>query len=269
VTRLRLVPIGNGALIGRRIAIDPAGGGRDTTGMRSAIADTLAAGRAQAVEADVNLRTARALAEDLQAAGAQVVLTRTGPDSLTAIERLRVTEGFGAERVISITHRAPGASATVGHYFSSPGGKALAKRIEIKLELREVATSRTFETPSWLVQQTGAVATLVDLPSIAGTDRLEWRTHAEAYAIYLALLEDFGATDLHALPLSVMRDPPTTSTDDLPVRLDGRWTLYTRGNDGEAKFDGLPAGGIVTVEAGGASMRVSMPPTGTTVLTVP
>ena len=241
--RIRLLPIGGGALLGHRIAIDPAGGGVDTTSMAP---DTSAAYRTQAIEAAANLRVASLLAEDLVAAGAQVVLTRTKSDSLTAIDRLRVTEAFAAERVISLSHRGTGASA--GHYFSSPGGKALAGRITSRLDGRGATKgARVVESAAYLIQQTAAVAVAVNTPSLPD----DARAHEEAYAIYLALLEDFGGADALKLPVSVGRP-------NVPVTLDGRWTLVT-GVDGRVTFDEIPAGAVVTVAAGGVSQRVTLP----------
>jgi len=238
--RIRLLPIGGGALIGRRIALDAAGGGADTTGLVRM--DSTLARFAQVLNADANLRTASMLQGFLEAAGAQVVLTRTKPESLTAIDRLRVTESFNAERVIVIDQRG---GPSVGHYFSSPGGKALAQRIANRFEARGVVrNARVVESPGYLVQQTAAVAVAVNVATPV--------PDAEAYAIYLALLEDFGGKDVLKLPVAVT--PPAS----VPVTLDGRWTLLT-GADGKVTFDALPAGAVVTVSAGGASQRVTLP----------
>ena len=241
IMQVRLLPIAGGGLIGRKIALDAAGGPSDT------------------LEANANLRVALALRENLEAAGAQVVLTRTQPESLTAIERLRVTEAFGAERVISIAHRSPGTSASAGHYFSSPNGKALARRIAARLDGRGAAIgTRVVESPSYLVQQTAAIAVAVNAPS---SDLSERRLREEAYAIYLALLEDFGGAGFEALPVTVTRaGAPAVG---VPVVLDGRWTLVT-GAGGTVSFDGLPRGAVVTVGSGTTSTRVTVPATATT-----
>jgi len=238
--QVRLLPIGGGALLGRRIALDAAGGGTDTLG------------------ADANLRVALALRDNLAAAGAQVVLTRTKPESLTAIERLRVTEAFGAERVLSISHRSPGTSASAGHYFSSPNGKALARRIATRLDQRGVAIgTRVVESPSYLVQQTAAIAVAVNAPAGA-PERLLLE---EAYALYLALLEDFGGTAFETQAIRVTRAGAPAS--GVPVVLDGRWTLAT-GDAGTVSFDGLPRGAVVTVASGTTTARVTVPQPETT-----
>ncbi len=286
VTQLRLAAIAGGALLGRRIALDPAGGGADTTGMFAGPGDSgpgdsarfdstvtapaagtpgdaLAARRAQAIEADANLRTARALREYLEAAGAVVTLTRDRPDSLDAVARLRVTEAFGAERVLSLSHRAAPRSASAGHYFSSAGGKALARRITARLDDRGVTRGASVvESPAYLVQQTAAVAVAVNLPdartAYAEPARGAARLRDEAYAIYLALLEDLGgdAKAFVALPVTATRAGAPAA--GVPIELDGRWILMTDAN-GKARFDGLPAGAGVTLAAGGTIMRVTLP----------
>jgi N-acetylmuramoyl-L-alanine amidase len=298
VAQLRLAPIAGGALFGRRIAIDAAGGGADTTGMLgpgstpglepnggavnapgdtagfdttltaappgAAQGDTLAARRAQAIEADANLRVARALAEYLAAAGAQVVLTREKPDSLTAVDRLRVTEGFGAERVLSISHRAGPRAASAGHYFSSTNGKALARRIAARFDGRGVTrAARVVESPAYLVQQTAAVAVAVNLPdaraAYAEPTRGAAALREQAYAIYLALLEDLGGDPKAFIPLPVAVTRGGAPAPGVPVQLDGRWILVT-GPDGRVHFDGLPTGAVVTVAAGRALAAGPLPP---------
>ncbi len=278
---LRLVPIGGGALLGRRIALDAAGGGADTSGLalldvpEPAPGDTLASSRAQALEADANLRVARALRECLEAAGAVVLLTRERPDSMTAIERLRVTEAFNPERVLTIAHRGAASTASAGHYFASPSGKVLARRIAARLDQRGVTTgARVVESASYLVQQTGAVAVAINAPDAREAYRNEAlrgerRLREEAYAIYLALLEDLGAegSAWKTVPVTVLRG--TTPVADAAVVLDGRWTLLT-GADGRVRFDGLPAGAVVAVTAGPASAHMTLPaPEAGATLTLP
>ncbi len=296
---LRMLPVASGVLRGRRIAIDPGGGGADTTGKgadstgRGAMTptaaggnagpanpggangalepagpgtaaadsvapeflgtDTLASRRALVFEADANLRVACALREYLEAAGAAVRLTRDGPESLTSVERLRRTEAFAPERVLVIGHR-QASGATLGHYFSSAGGKALAGRIARRFEKRGiVGRAGVAETGNYVVAQTAAVAVTLNGPRAEPLDvdptRGARRLREEAYAIYLALAEDFGADadDFVSLSVSVTRagEPAT----NVPVELDGRWILLSDMR-GKVRFDGLPAGANVSVAAG-------------------
>jgi len=299
---LRLVPIVGGALLGKHIALDPGGGGADTTGLDAAAmppaavldpgtpqspaapdssaldtsltapfpltapGDTLAARRAQVIEADANVRVARALREYLEAAGAQVVLTRDRPESLTAIDRLRRTEAFAPDRVVTIAHRARAGTASAGHYFSSPQGTALARRIAARLDTRGVTKgARVVESASYLVQQTAAIAVAVNapdaLPLYADSTRGARRLREEAYALYLALLEDLGGDASAFTPLAVNVKRAGAPAPGVPVELDGRWILIS-GPDGLVRFDGLPAGAAVTVSAGpSGTLRVTLPAT--------
>jgi hypothetical protein len=164
------------------------------------------------------------------------------PESLTAVDRLRRTEAFRPERVLAVSHRAAPRTAGVGHYFSSAGGKAMAARIAARLRGRGLADrAQVSESASYVVAQTAAVAGSVNLPgaSLADTMRAQARARDEAYAIYLALLEDFGSD-----PKSWNEVVATVARADsvqagVPVSLDGRWTLVSDAQ-GRVRFDGLP-----------------------------
>jgi N-acetylmuramoyl-L-alanine amidase len=296
----QLAAIGGGALLGKRIALDPAGGGADTTGIDlspdvlaalagtsvgTAVAaaldttralvlddslafapgvaagDSLARRRAQVIEADANLRVARALREYLEAAGATVLLTRDSPESLTAVDRLRRTEAFRPDRVLVISHRAPANSAGVGHYFSSAGGKAWAARMAARLRSRDVVgRAHVSESASYVVAQTAAVAASANLPDArplyVERTRGAAKLRDEAYALYLALLEDFGSDPRTWQPVvaTVVRADSSaaaaggTPAAGIPVSLDGRWTLFTDAQ-GRVRFEGLPTSARVALEA--------------------
>jgi N-acetylmuramoyl-L-alanine amidase len=87
-----LEPVLDGALAGRRVAIDPGGGGADAGGL----------GRRGLRGASVNLAVARRLAELLEEAGAVVALTREGEETLSAQERVYLVNRSGAELAIGI-----------------------------------------------------------------------------------------------------------------------------------------------------------------------
>ena len=306
----RLAAIGGGALLGKRIAIDPGGGGADTSGIdlspdvlaalaaspsageavaaaldttralvlddslalgagTPATGDTLARRRAQVIEADANLRVARALREYLEAAGATVLLTRDSPESLTSVDRLRRTEAFRPDRVLVLSHRAPVGNAGVGHYFSSAGGKAWASRMAARLRGRGVvARANVGESASYVVAQTAAVAASANLPDArplyVERTRGAAKIRDEAYALYLALLEDFGSDAKTWQPVvaTVVRGDSVAA--GVPVQLDGRWTLFTDAQ-GRVRFEGLPGSARVALEpqvagsAGGAPGTASRP----------
>ena len=60
----------------------------------------------------------------LEAAGADVKLTREGDYALSDVERVQISEAFRADRFLRIGH-AP-EPPMIGYYFSSPGGRAWA-----------------------------------------------------------------------------------------------------------------------------------------------
>ncbi len=215
-------------------------------------------------ESDANLRVARALREYLEAAGARVMLTRDMPESLSSIERLRRVEAFAPERAIVLGRRGGANGATAGHYFSSPGGKALAGRIIARSRARSTAgVTRVIESADYVVQQTGAVAVQVHnaYPEPFYEDRTRGarQLREEAYGIYLALAEDFGADPKSFQNVRVRVTHAGAPEGGVPVTLDSGWTLLTDAK-GEATFDGLPAGARCTVRAGdGAAIaRVSV-----------
>jgi len=164
-----------------------------------------------------------------------------------------------------VTHRQQGRFALVGHYFASVQGKALAERIASRLAARALvaAAPRVAATPGFLVQQASAVAVSVDLPAPA-TDRAD----DEAYALYLALLEDLGGDPATFVPLEVRLLRGGAPAASERVALDHRWALVTDA-DGVARFDGLPPRAVVTVEAGPASSRVTLPRKGPVTLVLP
>ena len=111
-----MIAIAGGALHGRRIALDPDGGADDPgtmgpSGTRAAL---------------YNLDVARALAAMLTAAGAEVALVRESDSPVSDVERVRVSETFGADRYLRIGHRAE--APRIGYYFASPIGRRWAQR---------------------------------------------------------------------------------------------------------------------------------------------
>ncbi|MEP7029148.1 MAG: hypothetical protein ABI960_11170, partial [Candidatus Eisenbacteria bacterium] len=153
------------------------------------------------------------------------------------------------------------------------GGKALARRITARLDEQGVArAARVVVSPAYLVQQTAAVAVAVNLPdaraAYAESTRGAARLREEAYAIYLALLEDLGGDpkSFNALPVTVTRAGAPAA--GVPLQLDGRWILVSDAA-GKARFDGLPAGAIVTLAAGSGVGTGFAPPASRATLPAP
>jgi N-acetylmuramoyl-L-alanine amidase len=270
---VRLLPAAGGALLGKKIALDPLGDDSDTTGVMSDTAfarawpDSLARLRRAMYESDADLRVARALREYLEAAGARVTMTRDSPASLSAVDRLRRVEAASPDRVVVLGRRGGTNGATAGHYFSSPGGKALAQRIVKRYDDRDAAGStRVLESADYVVQQTGAVAVLVHGPNpeplYVDRTRGARQLREEAYAIFLALAEDLGADPKKLQNVRVKVAHQGAAEGGVPVRLDGRWTLLTN-DKGECTFECLPDGARFAVVAGEgattASARVTTP----------
>ncbi|MEA2063751.1 MAG: N-acetylmuramoyl-L-alanine amidase [Gemmatimonadota bacterium] len=123
VVTVQLLPAVGGALLGRKVAIDPRAGGAEA-GQQGARGTR---------EADLNLAVAKLLADYLERAGAVVILTHDDELNPGPWERAAQVDGSGAEILVSIAHhgkmdkkkaRPPG--TTVHHYPSSTSGKRLA-----------------------------------------------------------------------------------------------------------------------------------------------
>lgn len=91
----------NGTMKNKTIVIDPGHGGKDSGTIGSGV-----------MEKTLTLQTAKLLTNQLQAAGANVVLTRTDDTYLTLSERVKIVHQYQADAFISI------------HYDSSPSGLA-------------------------------------------------------------------------------------------------------------------------------------------------
>ena len=181
----RVVTIGDGVLHGRRLVLDPDGGADDPTTM----------GPSGTRAALYNLDVARALAAMLTAAGAEVTLARSTDSPVSDVERVRVSEAFGAERYLRIGHRAE--APRIGYYFASPTGRRWAQRTRETLAALGVADPSLGEDAQYPMQQTSCAALYV---AAGRVDRAEDEARmlapgalrAEAYALYLSLAREFA-----------------------------------------------------------------------------
>lgn len=223
----RLAAIAGGALHGRRIMLDPEGGGDDAAGT--------APGGTRA--SSLNLEVARALAAMLTTAGAEVALTRDAEQAVSELERVQRAEAFRAERYLRIGHanRAPMA----GHYFSSGGGRRWCQGVAATLTALGLPSLGVGESAKYPIAQVSAVA--IDV-SLARTDSSEatllspGRLRAEAYALFLALASDLAgpARDWPLDSVTVL-DATGNPVAGAPVRLGGALVVQT-GADGVARF---------------------------------
>jgi len=213
------VAIAGGALHARRVALDPEGGGDDPAG----------SGPGGTRASALNLEVSRALAAMLQAAGAQVVLTREGDHPVSELERVQVAEAFHAERYLRIGHAS--APPLAGYYFNSGGGKRWAQRTAATFADLGFAAPRTGESAKYPLAQTSAVALYV---SAARSDSSEaqllapGRLRAEAYALFLGLARDLAA-DGGSWPLDSLQvlDADARPVAGAPVRLGAALVLAT------------------------------------------
>ncbi len=181
----RLVAIAGGALHGRRIVIDPDGGG-DVTGGE---------GPGGTRAASLNLEVARALASMLGAAGAEVLITRAGDFALSDVERVQISERFHPERFLRIGHRDE--PPMFGYYFSSAAGHAWAARVAESFGSLGLSAPPLAEDAQYPLQQTSCPALYVSPARIDGGGEEERLlapgvVRAEAYALYLGFAREWA-----------------------------------------------------------------------------
>jgi N-acetylmuramoyl-L-alanine amidase len=178
-----LVPLAGGVLHGRRLTLDPEGGGEDAAGV--GISGTRAA--------HLNLETARILAQFLTAAGARVHLTRTGDMALTEVQRVQGSEAFRAERYLRMGHRV----RRFGYYFSSPAGRRWASSALGAFAALGIPTPPMMEDALYPLQQTSCPALYASparVDSAVDEEALLARgaLRAEAYALFLSLAREWA-----------------------------------------------------------------------------
>src|SRR5262249_30802174 len=179
----RFVAVAGGALHGRRVALDPEGGGDDPAGT----------GPGGTRASALNLEVARALAAMLEAAGASVVMTRDGDHAVSELERVQVAGGFRAERYLRIGHA--NAPPVAGHYFNSGGGRRWGQRVAQTFTALGLDAPRVAESAKYPLAQVSAIALYVSNARVDSAEDallLPGRLRAEAYALLLALAQDLA-----------------------------------------------------------------------------
>jgi hypothetical protein len=176
-------------LQGRRILLDPDGGGEDSGGM----------GPSGTRGAFYNMDVAQALASYLIAAGAEVRLARTGDYAASDVERVRAGERFGADRYLRIGHRAEPPHA--GYYFSSSAGRRWAQRTAAWLGRLGWPAPPVTEDAQYPLQQSSCPAIYVSTARVddpASEERMNaaGAARSEAYALFLGLIGEWSEADL-------------------------------------------------------------------------
>lgn len=217
---VRWIPIAGGALHGRRIVLDPDGGGDDPAGT----------GPSGTRAASLNLESARILAGMLRAAGAQVLLTREGDLALSDVERVQESEAFGADRFLRIGHRAE--PPRIGRFFSSAASQAWAQRTAAALARLGLPAPEPADDAQYPLQQTSCPALYVSTRRVdlqADEDALlaPGALRAEAYALYLGLAREWAGEASWPLDSARVVDAAGAPVAGAIVRLDGALVLET------------------------------------------
>ncbi len=252
-----LTPTLGGALLGKKIALDPAAGG-ESAGETGALGTR---------ESDINWRVCAYLRDYLERAGATVLVTRQFEEGAGAWERVNRTEDFDPAALVSVSHsgavskKAPRAATLVYHYPSSEEGRRLAELAAVNL--------KGFAGCPWrgvvggtqrLIQQVSCPAVLVRSASLADTAAESILStpaacRAEAQALFEALAAWSGWRPEGGNPHLSGRvsDGHGQTVAGALVWLDG-WLPTQTDSQGRFLFQNAgPGGHSLTVEAGGRS----------------
>ncbi|MEK7824416.1 MAG: N-acetylmuramoyl-L-alanine amidase [Candidatus Eisenbacteria bacterium] len=231
------VPVAGGALQGRRITLDPEGGGEDPAGT----------GASGTRAAHLNLEVARILAGFLSAAGAEVHLTRAGDLALSEVERVQGSEDFRADRYLRIGHRA----RRFGYYFSSPAGRRWAERTGAAFVSLGLAAPPAGEDALYPLQQTSCPALYASPARVdsAGDEAAllaPGALRAEAYALFLGLAREWAPAAVWAVDSLAVRDQAGAPVPGARVTLGDALVLETD-RFGRVRFARTEPGPIAAV----------------------
>jgi len=216
----RRVEVAGGALHGRRVLLDPEGGGEESGGM----------GPGGTRGAFYNMEVARALTSYLTAAGAEVQLARTGDYAASDVERVRIGEAFRADRYLRIGHRPD--TPRLGYYFSSAAGKRWAQRTAAWLARLGGDAPAVTEDAQYPLQQSSSPALFagarrVEDPADEQLMNAPGAVRAEAYALYLGVLEEWAGDGAWPLDSLEVRDAGGAPVGGALVTLGGALVLET------------------------------------------
>lgn len=214
----RIIAVAGGVLHGRRITLDPEGGGEDPAGV----------GSSGTRASHLNFETARVLARFLTAAGAEVHLTRPGDVGPTEIQRVQGSEAFRAERYLRIGHRV----RRLGYYFSSPAGRRWATGATAAWSALGMPPPPLIEDALYPLQQTSCPALYAsparvdsapDEQSLLAPGALR----AEAYALFLSLAHEWAPDARWEIDSLEVRDEGSAPVQGALVTLGGALVLET------------------------------------------
>ena len=230
-----------GYLKGLRIAIDPAGGGGDHGGL----------GKNKARGSSLNLEVAKHLAQLLRRAGARVLLTRTGEETVSIEERIFKTNRFRADLAVRLVleqdSAIDGPGCVLMHYPGSRKGEALAASLaSVFSGLPPCGDWNIAASAGRFLQQTSCPAVEIRNGSIDSDEAeaifsnpLYAGLEAERVLSGLLIHAGGGATELIEQSFIVLRG--REPVEGAAVTIDQTLTHYT-GSDGIAHFSCLEPG---------------------------
>lgn len=232
---VRLSPLFGGALAGRRICLDPGGGGSDPGGR----------GAGSLRGASANLEVARILRNLLERAGASVALTRNGDETISPQERVYAANRADAELALGIRHEAPPAGIDTRRcvlYFSgSARGRSIAERLAAALgALAPEGPLAVVEWADVFLQQTACPACEVHCGPIEDASREAAMKDAawlrlEAERIFAAIALSFGYEGTVAADFAVKVIAAGAPAAGASVDID-RLSVRATGAGGSASF---------------------------------
>lgn len=253
--RVTIPPVFSGALAGRRIALDPAGGGADDFG-RSA--DAIRG-------ATVNLSAAGEISRIVASAGGTCVLTRYGEEDLSMHERISIVNRSRVDAAIRLAWGSfAGEGCIVTHYPGSDRGVSIASSLAEGLEgLPPCSEVLTAGSSDLFLQQTGSPAVEIHGAGMADPEDAavlvseRWRRLA-AQAVICALIAHLSEGEVEPYEHSVRVLSEERPVPGVPVTLDGAATLIT-GPDGTAVFKCVtPGGHVLTTQPGNGAPPVTV-----------
>jgi N-acetylmuramoyl-L-alanine amidase len=234
----RFTPLCGGALHGRRVVLDPEGGGGEAGGQ----------GPGGTRGATLSLECARILAGFLAAAGAEVKLTREGDLALSEVERVQIAEAFRAERYLRLAYSG---AARLGAHPASAAGRAWAARTAASLAALGLPAPPVADEAQYVIQQTSCPALLAapgTLADEAGEARLlaPGALRAQAYALFLALAREWAPGAAWPADSLTVRDEADHPVAGAAVTLGGALVLVSDAS-GRIRFARTEPGPIEAV----------------------
>lgn len=234
-----LSPVFGGILQGRRVVLDPAGGGDDSYG----ISPDLVRG------STINLELAKRVKDILESAGARVLMTRKGEETLSIYERIDKVNRFAPHLALGLRFGGPSgqneSKFTFHHYPGSTRGKMAAEHLMNTLAgVPPAAETEVIESASLFLQQTSCPACAVFAPLGSSTEKIfrnpVW-LELESSRIAAGLILFFSQGQHPCSPYSIHLTKNGVPVGQAHISVDGVFSATT-GVDGNAAFYCLDEG---------------------------